>query len=179
MWWQILYTLCENGTLEVIFLLNSSWKLSIFVESYSDLQKESIAHFLAFLANCLGDSQNLEVQMARWPATRSSTMLIAVTPELGNHPSSSWIVNWHLGISFWGLEVCFRCPIDISNSLNSSTNLYLWTLLRVVVHTHHYTNHNVKSDNVLYPFFAGNSSCCTSIGRPRCLTFLYWIVLVT
>ena len=96
-----------------------------------------------------------------------STMLIAVTPELGNHPSPSWNVNyctWHMEISFWGLEVCFRCPAEISNSLNSPTNLYLWTLLRIVVRAQHYTNHNAKSDNVLYPSLAGDSSRCTSRG---------------
>ena len=53
-------------TLEVIYLPNGLWKLSIFVGLSSDLQKELIAHFLAFLANCLGDGQNLEAQNGKY-----------------------------------------------------------------------------------------------------------------
>ena len=49
---------CENVLLEVMYLLNGSWKLSKFVGSSSGMKKESIAHFSALVANCLGDGQN-------------------------------------------------------------------------------------------------------------------------
>jgi hypothetical protein len=36
------------------------------VGSSSDLQKESLAHFSAFLANDLGDHQNLQAQNGKY-----------------------------------------------------------------------------------------------------------------
>jgi hypothetical protein len=42
---------CENVTLEVIYLPNGLWKFSNLLGISLVLKKESIAHFLAFLAN--------------------------------------------------------------------------------------------------------------------------------
>jgi len=56
----------ENVLLEVIYLPNGSWKLSKFMGSSSAMKKESIAHFSAFLANCLGDGQNLGAQNGKY-----------------------------------------------------------------------------------------------------------------
>jgi hypothetical protein len=53
---------CENVTSEVIYLLNSSWKFS----NIFSFEKELIAHFSAFLANCLGDGQNLQAQKGKY-----------------------------------------------------------------------------------------------------------------
>jgi hypothetical protein len=53
-------------TLEAIYLPNGSWKLSNFVGSSSALKKESIAHFSAFLANCLGGGQNFGAQNGKY-----------------------------------------------------------------------------------------------------------------
>jgi hypothetical protein len=49
---------CESVTLEVIYLPNGSWKFSNLVGISLVLEKESIAHFSAFLANCLGGRPN-------------------------------------------------------------------------------------------------------------------------
>ena len=49
---------CENVTLEVIYLLNGLWKFSNLVGISLVLKKELIAHFSAFLANCLGGRPN-------------------------------------------------------------------------------------------------------------------------
>ena len=50
-------TVTDNQSLLILLWTNSSWKLSNFVGSTSALEKESIAHFLAFAANCLGVGQ--------------------------------------------------------------------------------------------------------------------------
>ena len=59
-----------------------------------------------------------------------------------------------------------KFPDGKSIFVNSTENCSLCTTLQ-------------KSDNASYPSLAGNSSWCTSRGLPRCLTFLYWIVLLT
>ena len=50
-------TVTDNQSLLILLWTNGSWKLSNFVGSTSALEKESIAHFLAFVANCLGVGQ--------------------------------------------------------------------------------------------------------------------------
>jgi hypothetical protein len=49
---------CENVTLEVIYLLNGLWQFYNLLGIFLVLKKESIAHFSAFLANCLGGQPN-------------------------------------------------------------------------------------------------------------------------
>ena len=55
-------TVVDNQSLPILLWPNFSWKSFNFVGSYSALKKELIAHFLVFLANCLGVGQNFEGQ---------------------------------------------------------------------------------------------------------------------
>jgi hypothetical protein len=49
---------CDNVTSKVIYLLNSLWKFFNLLGISLVLKKELIAHFSAFLANCLRGQPN-------------------------------------------------------------------------------------------------------------------------